>query len=90
MSCSECAPYGLSSCPMCEVEPVMVKCDDCHGEGYIYYDDDGNDVAKEEYEKFPEQYTKEVCCECGGYGEVEDAGAYYDPDEKFDSIRNGD
>ena len=33
MSCSECKPYGLSSCPMCEEPPQ--ECPRCHGWGVI-------------------------------------------------------
>ncbi len=90
MSCSECAPYGLSSCPMCEVEPKMETCPMCEGHCYFYYDDDGNRVEESEYLKFPDKYIKEVCEHCDGEGEVEVEPCEPDPDYEFDSRRNGD
>lgn len=33
MSCSECKPYGLSSCPMCEEPPK--ECPSCRGFGVV-------------------------------------------------------
>lgn len=35
MSCSECAPYGLQSCPMCEANTT--DCPDCKGFGYTNF-----------------------------------------------------
>lgn len=33
MSCPECRPYGLSSCPMCEEPPQ--ECPTCKGHGVV-------------------------------------------------------
>ncbi len=90
MSCIECAPYGLSSCPMCEVEPEMETCPECNGDCYFYYDEDNNEVTKEAYDKFSYKYEKYECLNCNGYGEVEIEPYEPDPDHEYDSRRNGD
>lgn len=40
MACSECAPYGLSSCPMCEPWRTAEECPECAGYGELYYAED--------------------------------------------------
>lgn len=37
MACSECAPYGVSYCPICSPEPQMVECPACGGKGRTYF-----------------------------------------------------
>ena len=76
MSCSDCAPYGLRSCPMCEKEPLTTTCPECKGEGYMYLHitDNGNYcyVSPDIYADLPaHNREKETCWNCGGEGVLE-------------------
>lgn len=75
MACSECISYG-GNCPCCEEETKMVECTECGGTGMIYFDEQGKDVTREEYERNPRLYSRDNCDNCEGSGEVEDVNGY--------------
>ncbi|MFR9622499.1 MAG: hypothetical protein SNG97_07045 [Rikenellaceae bacterium] len=54
----------------------MVECTECGGTGMIYFDEEGKDVTREEYERNPQLYNHDNCEECEGSGEVEDVEGY--------------
>lgn len=84
MSCSVC--NGYPGCPCCTPEPKMVTCPACSGYGQIYYNNDGDNISKDEYDKLPkDQREFDICGECNGFGEVE--LEYDEPD--WDSMPGG-
>lgn len=76
MSCPVC--NGHPDCPCCTIEPRMLLCRECDGTGYIYYNEDWNEIKAEQYKQLPPKERDKVVCEkCDGYGEIEDD---YEPD----------
>ena len=64
----------------------MVTCPACSGYGQIYYNNDGDNISKDEYDKLPkDQREFDICGECNGFGEVE--LEYDEPD--WDSMPGG-
>lgn len=56
--------------PWNQKDPDYIDCPDCNAQGYIYYDEDGNEVDEREYLKFPDKYEREKCYTCDGEGEI--------------------
>lgn len=68
--CSICN-NSYPNCPVCSPDIEPATCPHCDGEGVIYFDDNGNELSFDIWVKLP-AYRKmsEVCCDCGGYGEI--------------------
>ena len=62
------------SAPWNQVDDEYVVCPDCCGDGGIYYNEDGDDITKNEYLRLSEEEKKlwefEECSICNGSGEV--------------------
>lgn len=83
MSCPVC--NGLPGCPCCSPEPNMTTCPACGGAGEIYYNEDGDQITKEQYNALPKgRRDTDRCAECDGTGEIE---YEYQPD--WDSMPGG-
>ncbi|MFV0535955.1 MAG: hypothetical protein ACK5M3_01125 [Dysgonomonas sp.] len=68
--CSVC--NGYPNCPVCSSEPYMATCPECNGDGYIYYNEEGRIVSKEQYNNLhPHDRYDEPCECCDGTGEIE-------------------
>ena len=64
--------YGVSNggCP-CEEPTEYVKCPRCDEEGYLYYNDEGEEITRELYDALPEsERSEEKCDKCNGSGVV--------------------
>ena len=69
MSCGACEDIMSDFCPCCHSapEPEEVECTFCHGTGLHYYDENGNDLTFEEWEKLPaDEKLCDPCPECKG------------------------
>jgi hypothetical protein len=51
-------------CPVCGKEPEYVKCTDCDGSGFIYFNDKGIEMSFEEWEKLPVDEQMKDKCAC--------------------------
>lgn len=59
----------------------MVQCPDCNGSGHIYYDEEGDLIAAEEFKLYaPGRAIEETCDYCEGTGEIE-----YDNEPDYDN-----
>lgn len=69
MSCSVC--NGLPGCPCCS-EDRFLPCEDCHGEGNLYRNEEGEQITLEAYNALPKgEGDYERCPSCGGEGFIE-------------------
>jgi RecJ-like exonuclease len=86
MSCEIC--HGHPNCPVCGSGHTLTEtCPDCHGEGCIRYDEDGNDLTREQFNQTPaDQRTEERCSTCHGTGivEAEEYEPEYEPEYQED------
>lgn len=80
MSCVVC--NGLPGCPSCTPEPTMIPCPDCGGDGGVFYNEEGDEISRVEYDKLSaeqqEDWEFEPCEYCDGDGEIE--AEPYEPD----------
>ena len=68
--CELCRGVSNGGCP-CEESPKYEECDHCDGEGYIYYNIDGEEITRVIYDLLPESLRdSEKCDDCDGLGEV--------------------
>lgn len=68
--CGEC--YGISGCPICTPEPIMVECYECKGAGKYYYNGDGDEITEAAYMSCTDEDKCAIeCDECKGAGEIE-------------------
>lgn len=63
----------------------MITCPACKGNGFVYYNEDGERISLEQFVKLPRSKCEsEQCAECNGSGEVE-----YDDEPDYDSMPGG-
>lgn len=69
MACSIC--HGIPGCPCCSEEPTTIPCSECNGEGFIYYNENGFRVAREDFDLLPiDNRDLEMCPVCEGEGVI--------------------
>ena len=80
MACNIC--YGHPGCPVCQKDSHYTTCPICEGKPATYYDKDGKEIEKPDYDKLPEKEREmELCDHCYGTGEVE---SEYTPAFEYD------
>lgn len=63
--------YGIGVCPVCSDDPNYIDCPECNGEGYIYYDINGEEISRKIYDLLPpSERFSDKCDKCNGLGEV--------------------
>lgn len=78
--------------PWNQEEPEYETCPNCCGDGGIYYNEDGDDITKNEYLRLSEEEKKlwefEKCSTCDGSGEVIKEAEERDWDAIYESRHN--
>ena len=58
--------------PWNQTDPVYDICPDCNGDGGVWYDENGEEYSKADYERMSEEERKDLefekCERCGGEG----------------------
>lgn len=61
--------------PWNQIDAVYGTCHDCNGDGGVWYDEDGNEIRKADYERMSEEERKDLkfekCERCEGVGTIE-------------------
>lgn len=61
--------------PWNETEPTFVTCPECNGDCGIYYNDDGEELSKVDYDRLSDEdkqgWLLDKCCRCDGLGVIE-------------------
>ena len=61
--------------PFNQPDPEYQTCDECNGDGGVWYDDNGNEFSKADYERMSDEMRNglkfDECEHCGGKGEIE-------------------
>lgn len=80
------------SAPWNQSDDEYETCPDCCGDGRIYYNEDGEDITKNEYLRLSEVEKKlwefEKCSTCDGSGEVIKEAEERDSDAVYESRHN--
>ena len=80
------------SAPWNQSDDEYETCPDCCGDGGIYYNEDGEDITKNEYLRLSEEEKKlwefEKCSTCNGSGEVIKEAEERDWDAIYESRHN--
>jgi len=70
-----CEPYNVNhmTLPEREDESDPTDCPHCKGEGYFYYNEDGEEIPRIAYDLLPEsEIDDEKCDKCNGTGIAEE------------------
>lgn len=69
MACNVC--YGAPGCPACSYEPELETCDNCNGNGHLYFNGEGVELSPEAWVRGEKNdILREPCDKCDGTGEV--------------------
>lgn len=67
--------WGDRHAPWNQPDAVYETCSHCNGDGGVWYDDDGNEYTKADYERLSEECRKglnfDKCEHCDGVGTIE-------------------
>jgi DnaJ-class molecular chaperone len=69
MSCDVC--FGYPGCPVCSDPAEYRDCEDCNGNGHLYFNSNGVELTPEAAERGEKTDTiKDECSTCKGEGRV--------------------
>ena len=67
--------WGNPQAPWNQPDAEYGTCTDCNGDGGVWYDEDGKEYSKADYERMSEEERKDLefekCERCGGEGMIE-------------------
>lgn len=63
-----------ASAPWNQPDPTYDTCPDCNGEGGVFYNDDGDEINRADYERLSDEdkrlWTFDKCERCDGIGTI--------------------